>query len=317
MRSTVRSIVVCALFTLGCDEATPTDVEGWRGSPGVTRRDSPAPSVSADKAMAWEKLPPLRTSLPPKFIIGADLRPIVLHSQPHAIAGQTLINLDVSRHDGQSWVRYPAVSEADSGHHGYAVALQSDGDPVVAWTEATATGAVVRVGSFDGGAWDGSLPPLAPSTGPAAIVHDPVVRLDGADRPSVSWFENAWPDPVTLASARWDGASWDRGSPDRPAAAEATPERPAAPAAFPPAATWDARLANAPDGTAYAAWTDDAKGPRLGFAWWNGTTWESRSGFEISPAAVLSELIADASGALWVVWTDAGGTRVNVSTARP
>lgn len=234
MRSTVGSVLVCALFTLGCEEASPpappTNLGDWRGGPGAARPDVPSSDATGGPEMpegspplapgavgGWKKLPPLPTHLPPKFIVGRDGRPLVLHTHAEAIAGQTLLNLDVSRYDGQGWVRLPAVSETDSAHHGNAVALQG----------------------------------------------------------------------------------------------------PSGPQAFPPAANWDARIAFGPDGAAFAAWTDVVEAPTMRVVRWNGTAWDPLPGFDLDATpSVLIELIVDASRTLWAVWTDEGGTRVNVAKSR-
>lgn len=163
---------------------------------------------------AWITLPPLASELPPRLAIDGARRPVVAYATLDNIGGDAVQQVHVARFEGSAWNTALGAPSAAKGtaYYGYSIALDSAGNPVVAWTEYGAGHQDVHVGAWKGSSWDTTFPALVGINDVSRDATFPSVRIDGADRPVVAWKQvtgTAGPTYDVFA-ARWNGTSWAR-----------------------------------------------------------------------------------------------------------
>jgi hypothetical protein len=98
----------------------------------------------------------------------------------------------------------------DTAGNGYALALDSKGQPVVAWTEHFSQ-FDVHVGAWTGTGWNPFLPALDAINDVGRDGSLPSLRVDAMDRPVVAWREVTGIAPTyDIFVARWSGTDWTR-----------------------------------------------------------------------------------------------------------
>jgi hypothetical protein len=163
----------------------------------------------------WIRMPTLNVAGAAMLVVGTDLRPVV--AWPLFISDGALgkYQLQVSSGDGAQWQQLsPPSADLNSANGGYGLTLDAQNRPVAAWTETNAADAkLLRVATWNGNAWDVSLPPVATTSGSTS--GPPRVLIDAAGRAVVFWAEPSASGPPTFFLARWSGTAWspDFGSP--------------------------------------------------------------------------------------------------------
>jgi len=138
-------------------------------------------------------------------------------SGKHVVAWMQGDSIHVRQWDGQNWQTLGGSPNTRLPTHVFAkqpaLALKTDGRPVVAWIgdDRTFKGIAVYVQEWDGLDWNLLGPPLRsnPPQTPAAPPQKPTLRLDPTGIPVVAWSEgNLEPLTFTTHIRRWDGANW-------------------------------------------------------------------------------------------------------------
>jgi hypothetical protein len=119
-------------------------------------------------------------------------------------------DLRVHRFDGAAWVavganrlnRRPASDATDPSLQ--CSDLRGLADPVVAWSESTATGRTIEVSRFDGASWLGVG---APGASPGADARQPQLRVVAAE-PSEGTQSDVYPTPVDHDLRRKTALAW-------------------------------------------------------------------------------------------------------------
>lgn len=160
----------------------------------------------------WIKLPPLATVLPPRLAVDASGRTVLAYATLDNIGGDDVQQLHVARFESGAWntaLGAPSMAKG-TANYGYSVALDSNANPTVAWSENTVE-VDVRVASWTGSAWNTTYPPLSAIHDVGADATLPSVRVDSNDHPVVAWREQTGSFPTyDIYAARWDGAAWIR-----------------------------------------------------------------------------------------------------------
>ena len=104
------------------------------------------------------------------------------------------------------------TTDVDTARNGYSLALDSKGQPALAWTASVPAFSghpKVYVGVWTGSSWNTQFPPLDAITDSGTDPSLPSVALDASDRPVVAWRENTGNLPTYDAYvARWNGTDW-------------------------------------------------------------------------------------------------------------
>ena len=160
---------------------------------------------------AWLKRPPLPSELPPRLAIGADRRPVLLYVTQELVSGTYVEDVRVARLENEQWntsMGSPTTTR-DTATSGYSLALDSQGQPVVAWTEHFSQ-FDVHVGAWSGTSWT-LFPALDAINDVGRDGSLPSVRVDGSGRPVVVWKEMTGTGPTyDVFAARWGGTAWTR-----------------------------------------------------------------------------------------------------------
>ena len=96
-------------------------------------------------------------------------------------------DIQLGRWDGLSWRSYPSVDGTDDSSLHPALALDVDGNPIVAWEEISGITSKLRVARWSGDAWERLGDDLNLDSGLSAFT--PAVALDGEGRPHIAWKE--------------------------------------------------------------------------------------------------------------------------------
>jgi hypothetical protein len=201
----LRSVTLPAAFTAVL-AATIAD----RAGNGI----APLASAWTWTVPAWVTLPPLPTVLPPRLAVGPDRRPVVIYVSAATVNSTSVYDVHLARYESGQWntAMGAPTSTRDTGRNGYSLALDSKGQPVVAWTQAGAGQVNVHVGMWNGSTWNNAFPPLDAVTDVSRNASAPSVRVDGSDRPVVAWKEitssGGTTDDVFVAG--WTGTEWSR-----------------------------------------------------------------------------------------------------------
>jgi hypothetical protein len=159
---------------------------------------------------AWIRLPPLKTDKPPRLAIDADRRPVVAYATLDTVNANSVYDVRIARLEGGAWntAMGAPTTTADTARNGYSLALDSKGQPVVAWTETFAQ-TVVHVGAWTGTGWNSTFPALDAINDLGKDGSLPSVQVDGSDRPVVAWREVTGNFPTyDIYVARWNGTAW-------------------------------------------------------------------------------------------------------------
>jgi hypothetical protein len=170
------------------------------------------------------------------------------------------------------------------------VAVDGQGDPVVAWGEYVAGNSIrksIVVRRWSGGNWVELGGPLniGPNTSDA---YKPSLRLDSEGNPLVAWSEQS--GGPQLAVRRWGPAGWE--------ALGSTP--------IATGTAWGLELAgNTPILVSHRS-EDYNRIQFIEVRRWNGSTWEML-GDPVGENAIAPQLRADAAGNLVLAWLQQGG----------
>ncbi len=165
---------------------------------------------------AWIKLTPLATAMPPRLAIDATGRPHIIYVVADTVGGNGVFNVRVARFDGGAWdtAMGAPTTNVDTARFGYSIALDSRGQPVIAWTASVPPFSgfpKVYVGAWTGSSWNTQFPGLDAISNISTDPGLPSVGVDPSDRPVVAWREQTGGAPSYDAyAARWDGAAWVR-----------------------------------------------------------------------------------------------------------
>ena len=166
------------------------DVAGGGGAAYVVASNGGRYAVFALEAEGPRALPaPLEIDVPiaaglPGVAVGGDGLPVVALAQPD-------VGLVVRRFDGAGWTPVGAPLSAGARPRAAAVALDADGEVVVAWTETEGawpgSPQLVHVARHGPGGWELLGGPL--NLDPARDAFDVALALDAAGAPVVVWPE--------------------------------------------------------------------------------------------------------------------------------
>ncbi len=181
-----------------------------------------------------------------------------------------------------------------------AVAIESGGNPVVAFTAPGAVGQGLQllVRRWNGAAWEavgaGSLNQSA-----AQNVRTPSLVLDAADRPVVAFQESAVFPSMDLIVKRWDGMTWTLAGGAAPATLSS------------PEGSSRRAIAIAPDGRLAVAWMDDARALHARLLDASGWGADESPGTGYLPDAPE---LATGPGGLWAAFVTPGMTNAALRT---
>ena len=159
---------------------------------------------------AWIKLPALKTELPPRLAIDGARRPVVAYVTLDTVNANSVYDLRVARFEGGAWntTMGAPTTTPDTARNGYSLALDSKGQPVVAWTETFAQ-TTVHVAAWTGSGWNTVFPALDAINDLGKDGSLPSVQVDKSDKPVVAWREVTGNFPTyDTYVARWSGTAW-------------------------------------------------------------------------------------------------------------
>ena len=241
----------------------------------------------------------------PSLALDASGNPVVAWQEN--VPGQ-FGNIYVKRLNGTTWVQLGNELDINPSQNAVkpSLALDTSGNPVVAWTEWNGSSNDVYVKRWDsvslswvqlGGALD-----VNPAQN--AISHS--LALDSANRPVVAFFENDGTS-FNIYVKRWDGTDWVLlgGALDVNLGEDA----------------YDPSLALDASGNPVVAWHEHTPGQfdNIYVKRWNGTSWEPLGGaldVNVNDGAALASLALDASGNPVVAWTEWNALSNNVYVKR-
>jgi hypothetical protein len=164
-------------------------------------------------APVWVKLPMLAGQYP-ALAMGGDDRPLILNAVEQDAIGSNDFILQLARlGPTRAWdTSVPSPQGARPAARVSsrpALAVGSDGLPVIAWPEAQgSTPLAMHVARWSGTAWDKSFGMLDAVAGAGTDTYNPALAFSPAGELFVSWAE---PNPTAFAvfTAKWTGTSWD------------------------------------------------------------------------------------------------------------
>jgi hypothetical protein len=121
-------------------------------------------------------------------------------------------NIYVKRFDGSTWVNVgtgvlSAVSGAGTDAHQPSLALDSAGNPVVAWFEFNGLISNIYVQRYNGSSWVSVGTGVLNATG--NVANSPSLALNSSGNPTVAWSENRGnPNENEIQVFRYNGSSW-------------------------------------------------------------------------------------------------------------
>ncbi|MEW6358544.1 MAG: FG-GAP-like repeat-containing protein [Planctomycetota bacterium] len=207
-------------------------------------------------------------SYTPMLAIGRDGKPLIAWEDRSS--GN---NIYLRRWDGSAWVEMGAGSATGGGisqnigvSWSPSIAIGSDGNPIVAWTNFSANDEIY-VRRWDGASWveigAGSASGNGISnTGGNSYGASIAIGTDG--NPIVAWYDNTSGD-YEIYLRRWDGSSWVEATPGSASGGGISNNAGASSAP---------RLAIGADGNPIVAWDDDSSGDTEVYVRrWNGASW--------------------------------------------
>ena len=115
----------------------------------------------------------------------------------------------VSRWNGSGWVDVGGRLNAETVSNAYhpSLALDSSGNPVVAWEEFANASQHIYVKRWTGSAW------VEYAAGPLDVnvvydAYEPSLALDSNNNPVVSWYEELGGNSLNVYVKRWNGTAW-------------------------------------------------------------------------------------------------------------
>jgi len=217
-------------------------------------------------------------------------------------------NIYVKRWDSSSSSWVPLGNELDINPSQNAVkpslALETSGNPVVAWTEWDGSSNNVYVKRWDGTDWVQLGGALDVDPAQEAISHS--LALDSANHPVVAFFENDGTS-FNIYVKRWDGTNWVSlgGALDINLSQQA----------------YDPSLALDASGNPVVAWHENTPGQfdNIYVKRWDGANWVLLGGaldVNVNDGAALARLVLDTSGNPVVAWTEWNSSSSNVYVKR-
>jgi Bacterial Ig-like domain/Bacterial Ig domain len=169
-----------------------------------------APGAWSWNVPDWIKYASVASSTQPALAVGPNFQPTLAYTRCLTAAGASSCTDDlfVAASDGQAWNslgQVPALVGPGS------LDLNAQGQPIVAGVGVTAglSDVSLRMASWDGSDWDGSIAPFTIAT-TSAVVANPLVRLDPSGHPVVAWRDGIASVDADIGVARWTGTAWDQ-----------------------------------------------------------------------------------------------------------
>ncbi len=216
----------------------------------------------------------------------------------------TSTNIYVKRWNGVVWVQLGGLLDVNTNKDASepAVKLDGSGNPVVAWSESSATTKRIYVKRWNGSAWIqiGASAISAPDN-----AETPALALDASGNPVVVWKQAVFGPNATLSSdtyiARWDGAAWVTfGSGKLGVNANNLVDDPA----------FNPSVALTSSGNPIVAWSEsDGTSRNIYVKRWDGSSWSQVGGFldvNTNRNAFRPSVALDASGNPVVAFNEAG-----------
>jgi len=195
--------------------------------------------------------------------------------------------LTVRAWTGTTWSRSAPFNDLKQFSRTPALALNSAGNPVVAWLQGDVLASDVLVSRWTGEQWE-RLGPAVNRRGRTYLASTRLV-LDRAGRPVVAWLEDV-SGRDTLFAARWDGTAW------RSLGGAVSAHQASSPS-----------LALDASGQAVLSWVEERGGPAtVHAARWSGSAWQHAEVINADPSrdARSPSLALSASGGLVVAWRE-------------
>jgi hypothetical protein len=145
----------------------------------------------------------------PALAIGKTFQPVVAFADLF-VSGSGSVErntLHVERSDGQAWTDLGRPSPNGDESYGLSLALDSNGDPVVAWAE---KGNQVYVSNWTGTTWSAATTAVDSAAPTTTLASSPVVRLDPSGSPVLAWMQT-FPAPSSnqdIFLTSWTGTGW-------------------------------------------------------------------------------------------------------------
>ncbi len=199
--------VITVVVTSNAGVALPQTFTGTLAVSSVTDLAGNALAVSSSSwtwsVPDWIQLPPFPTYSAPVLAISPDFHAGIVYTQLTS-CGQNGCSsaMHVAENDGQGW--NDLGQPGNAGGQG-SIAFNSKSQAVVSWGGVDGATPAAFVGTWNGTAWDLSLPPV---DAPGDDVGATVLRLDSMDRPYVAFRRDAGANS-DIYVAHWTGSSWD------------------------------------------------------------------------------------------------------------
>jgi Bacterial Ig-like domain/Bacterial Ig domain len=165
----------------------------------------------------WIKYAPVASTTLPSLAVGPTFQPVLAYTRcltngstiGGLIGGSSTCvdDMFVAESDGQAWNSLGQVANLIGPG---SLDLEAQGRPIVAGIASLPSGlAGIYLVSWNGSAWDTSIPPLPIDT-TLDFTASPIVRLDPSGRPVVAWKDWVTGTEADVGVARWTGTAWDR-----------------------------------------------------------------------------------------------------------
>lgn len=153
----------------------------------------------------WIQLPPFPSYSAPVLAVSPDFHAGIVYTQCPTIPNSSGCSpeLHVAENDGQGWNDLGQPGNATGGG---SLAFDSKGRTVVSWGGVEGSSAAASVATWNGAAWDLSLPPIDV---PGDDVAATTLRLDAMDRPFLAFRREASTNS-DIYVAHWTGTAWDK-----------------------------------------------------------------------------------------------------------
>ncbi len=207
-----------------------------------------------------------------------------------------------TRWSGSAWEQLGAgVSLTAGDSEGPAIAVDSLGRVLVAWSEGSDAAKEIYLRRWDGSGWlelDGSASGAGVS-GIGGQSMEPQLAVTATDEPVVAWLEDTGPTGWEIYARYFDGVDWsqyDQSGQDQGLSESST-------------TAWNPSLALRDNGNPCVAWSDSEVSADIRVRCWNGSAWlalgPSADAGGISPTSAYaynSSIAVDSLGRVWVSW---------------
>lgn len=210
-------------------------------------------------------------------------------------------NIHVKKWNGTTWTSLSGILDIDASNTASlpSIALDSNGNPVVAWQEKVGTTENIYVKKWDGTTWTllGGLLDVHTNTN----ADSAKIAIDSSGNPIVTWFEFDGTQH-NIYVKKWNGTTWTSlgGILDLDASKGTRYPSIAVDLSGNPVIAWQEH-----DGTSFNIYVKK----------WNGTTWVLLGGtldFDTSKVTAFPSIALNSSGNPIVTWQENDGTSNNI-----